>query len=77
MNGPASAPNSPPPSPSIARPETGWCAYPLDAPRLFVADLNAALIVVRDGAGRPYFRTPAAPTVEFMAGGALGTHTAQ
>ncbi len=57
----------------IARPDTGWTAEPLE--RLTIAGVRGAQVTVADGAGREYFRAPAAPELSFAVGGALGTHT--
>jgi hypothetical protein len=58
---------------SIARPDTGWAARPLD--RLTAVCAEQGTVVVVDAQGREYFRGAATARVSFVVGGALGTHT--
>ena len=62
---------------TLARPDTGWHAGPLDVLRIAGANGPAATVVVRDGAGHKYLSAAAAPSVEFAVGGALGEQTVQ
>jgi hypothetical protein len=48
-------------------------ARPLD--EMLLADAPGKTLVVADGAGKEYFRTPVKPVVAFTVGGALGRHT--